>query len=175
MVFLTIDIDDALAKEYFDYAGYKIRDARDPLKQVMHDVIFPAIREQLDTEGMRSGDPWPALNEKYREWKELNYPGEPILRLTGALESELFAYHSYYITRSAIHYEPQSDYGHYHQTGGYVYGRPPQRVILDITGEDEVMIEGIFELWLDELRTFNRRRGAPIETFRPSLPGIDVL
>lgn len=173
---LIVEIDETLAQEYFDYAGAKIRDAREPFREVMHEVIFPAMREQMDSEGERSGDPWQELSEKYRLWKESSpWGGAPILELTGKMERALFDSHSYRATKDHLTYAPKSDYAHWHQGGGYVEGRPPQRKILELIFEDELHIEGIFENWLDELRTANPRRGSADLNYSPTIPLFDIL
>lgn len=174
MILLEIDIDEFTAQEWFTYAGYHIRDAREPLRTTMHDVIWPAIREQLDSQGGRSGRAYDPLSEEYGEWKELHYPGQPILRLTGDMDRALFAPNSYRATRDSLRYRPQSDYAHYHQEGGYVEGRPPQRVIIELIPEDYHKMEGIFQSWLDELRFSNTRR--PNTTGDSSgIPDVNIL
>lgn len=172
-ILLSVDIDDATTQEWFTYAGYHIRDAREPLRDTMQDVIWPAIREQLDSQGSRSGDPYEQLSEKYAAWKELRYPGEPILTLTGDMERALFHPRSYRVTRDSLYYHPNSDYAHWHQEGGYVEGRPPQRVIIELIPTDYQMIEAVFQSWLDDLRSTNIRRGSDFSA--QSAPFIDIL
>jgi phage gpG-like protein len=36
--------------------------------------------EQFESEGAAGGEKWEPLSESYREWKEVHYPGEPILQ-----------------------------------------------------------------------------------------------
>jgi hypothetical protein len=174
-VILRVDIDIATADAYFLYAGYKIRDAREPLRDVMHEVVWPAIRGQLDEKGARSGAPWQELSEEYGAWKELRYPGEPILRLTGAMERSLFDPFSYRVTMQNLTYRPLDEKVSWHQTGAERSrgGRLPQRVIVELTVEDYETVDDIFTEWLDELRTANARRG-PLGT-PPGAPSIDIL
>lgn len=173
MILLHIEIDDAKAQEFFNYAGYKIRDAREPLRDTMLQVVWPAIRDQLASEGRRSGNPWPELSDKYREWKELNHGSLPILYLEGDMWDALFDRNAYRVTRERLTYHPQNDYAHWHQEGGYIEGRPPQRTIIDLIPEDYDEIDMIFQDWLDELRTTNRARGTSVEF--QSGPSIDIL
>ena len=160
-VILDIDIDTAQADAYFAYAGYKIRDAREPLRRSMLEVVFPAVREQLDTAGAHAGTPYQPLTTPYRGWKERHYPGQPILRLTGDMERELFDPLSYRVTSDELIYRPKDPKVAYHQTGrnvsgkgGYMPARPPVALSADDIGQ----IDDIFTEWLDELRLGNRAR-----------------
>lgn len=175
-VILDIDVDTALADAWFEYAGYHIRDAREPLRRSMLEVVFPAIREQLDTSGAHAGTPYEPLADEYGAWKELAYPGEPILRLTHDMERALFDPLSYRVTRDLLEYRPRDFKVAYHQEGreagakgGYMPARPP--VALSVGDVEE--IETIFTDWLDELRVTNRRRGS--DTFGAIPPNINIL
>lgn len=159
-VILSTDIDAGLAEAWFEYAGYKIRDAREPLDDVMHRVVWPAIREQLRTEGVRSGEKWPGLSTKYESWKIQRYPGEPMLRLTHDMEKALFDSRSYRVTSDSLVYRPNDEKVAWHQEGADRERNVlPQRTIVELITEDYEDIEGIFQNWLDELRTANIRRG----------------
>lgn len=71
-----------------------IRDAR-PAFEKIADQLAVAMREHFDTEGgfgLRSrwsGGHWAPLSPKYRAWKNIHYPGQPILVLSGALRHDL--------------------------------------------------------------------------------------
>lgn len=189
MIILRIDISDAQAQAYFDYAGYKVRDAREPLRQIMHDVVWNAIGKQLDSEGSRGGRPYDQLSDDYLERKiREGYGGQPILRRTGAMAGRnigdrtgaLFAPDSYIVTRTRLIYDPELadaevDYTNWHQTGGYEFGRPPQREILVLIRDDVDSMQDIMTEWLDDLRTANRNRGATDPNFQAPLPDVFVL
>jgi len=53
-------------------------------------IFEKAEKELFETEG-RSGrhSKWPPLSEKYKLWKDKNYPGRPILVLKGRLKKSL--------------------------------------------------------------------------------------
>lgn len=184
-VFLETKIEDDKVQAFLTYAGYHIRDARDPLERVMQDVVFPAIGGQLDSEGARGGSPYEELSPEYLERKiREGYGGQPILRRTGDMAGrnvgdrygDLFADNSYRATRDSLRYAPRNRAAHWHQTGGYVAGQPPQRQILQLTVEDDHEIQDIFNLWLDELRVANARRpNAPDPDTRPSAPDFFIL
>lgn len=155
---VRIDVDSLQATAFFDYAGRKVRDARKPLRDVRDWVIIPAVTEQLDSEGDRGFYPWPDLSPKYEIRKdEDGYGDRPILEREGDMRRALLSKRAFIITRSELEYEPERanpevDYAGWHQGGGYVAGRPPQRTIVDLIPEDEEEIEMIFEAWLDDLR-----------------------
>lgn len=172
-VLLRVDVNAETAIAWFDYAGYRIRDARNPMREVMLDVVWPAVRGQLDSQGARGGDPWQALSAQYQAWKDANYPGRPILVLTGKMEEQLFNPLSFHTTRDSLVYKPESDYLHWHQDGGYEEGRPPQRVVLDLIPEDYEKIQIIFDAWLFELANANIRRTASPD-FHAPLPDFFI-
>jgi hypothetical protein len=175
MIILDIDIDTALAQAYFDYAGYHVRDARPPLTDVKNFVIIPAIRGQLSSRGVRGGKPYEPLSLDYEKRKAADgYGMEPILRRTGAMEMALFDEDAFHITSQHLDYEPDSEYAFWHQVGGYVFGRPPQREIIVLTTSDAEEIEDIFTIWLDDLRTANTRRGVPDANMRPGIPDVFI-
>lgn len=83
---------------------------------------FHAIeQEQFDTEGAAGGGKWEPLSPVYAEYKEIQYPGKPILQASGALMESL-------VTEGApggIHRETSDElvlgtsinYGLFHQRG----------------------------------------------------------
>lgn len=174
MLSITIRIDDEQAQEYFAYAGYKIRDMRDPLRDVRDQVIRPAIREALDSEGESIGEVWPAYSEDYGTRKETSlYADEPMLTRTRTARAVLDNPAAYHITQTKLDYFIFSDYMYYHQSGEAMGGK--QRRWLDITTDDEYQIQGIFEAWLDELALANRRRGNPEYGRTFGVPNVEVL
>lgn len=169
--FISVDVDDSRLQEFFAFAGYKARDLRDPLRESMDDVVIPAIREQIFSQGERSGQPYDPLNEEY-ELEKIDAVGfaVPILVRSGQMLADLTADSSYRVFKDHAVYNPESDYAHWHQTGGTTKGRPPRRVILNLIPEDEEHIQRIFEAWLAELRDANRaRRGSG------QMPSFNIL
>lgn len=61
-----------------------------PLWPNVADVVYTINQEQFDSEGGRGASgKWAALSPAYKKWKEIHYPGQPILRLTNALYESL--------------------------------------------------------------------------------------
>ena len=77
---------------------------------------------------------WEELSPRYREWKEANYPGQPILVLTGRMRSGLTdkedSDHIEEIDSTNFAIGVRSDYAQFHQTGT---GRMPQRKVIELT------------------------------------------
>lgn len=159
MNFASVHVDDSTLQRFFAFAGYKARDLRDPLRKSMDDVVIPAVKEQIGSQGSRSGQPYESLNADY-EVEKVAAVGfaEPILVRSGEMLKTLTNDTAYRVFRDHARYSPSSGYAHWHQTGGYVEGRPPQRVILNLMPEDYEHIQSIFEAWLAELRDANRAR-----------------
>jgi phage gpG-like protein len=60
-----------------------------PIWPVIQDDFYAEEKAQFASEGAEGGEPWAPLSAQYAGWKELHYPGKPILQRTGALESSL--------------------------------------------------------------------------------------
>lgn len=161
---------------FFEYAGYKVRDMREPLQDTA-DYIQSTILFQFESEGAYRSGGWTPLEERYQAWKEAKGGGDMILQL------EPFLLHSdpgtpednkmmvplldpsaWDITLLEAVYEPDSTRAGWHQTGVDYRrrgGALPARPILDLDEEDYLFIEGVFEDWLDELRSNNASRIGP--------------
>lgn len=159
---LSVSFDSRELESWLAFAGFKARDLRDPLRKSLNEVVVPAIREQILSQGARSGDPYEGLNDDYEEEK-MDAVGFtiPILVRSGQMLQDLTADTATRVFMDHAWYRPDNDYAHWHQTGGYVEGRPPQRVILDLIPEDYEEIQSIFNAWLAELRDANRTRRGP--------------
>jgi phage gpG-like protein len=49
-------------------------------------TVYSIFNQQFASEGAHGASgKWPALSPAYKKWKEVNYPGQPILRLTNSL------------------------------------------------------------------------------------------
>lgn len=172
-LYWDIKVDDREVINFFEYAGYKTRDARDPLSKVAYEVIYPGIQIQFITEGARTGG-WQSLSTMYEKQKAADgYGAKPILERTGAMKKDLLDISAFRVTRTSMHYHPRDthrvaeygsgEYAEYLQQGRYDEHYMPPRPWLVVTPEDERKIYDIFYEWLDELRTANRsRRGTAV-------------
>ena len=52
---------------------------------VIKDWFFDSQKKIFKTEGQYLNGQWKALSPDYAEWKQENYPNQPILQMTGAL------------------------------------------------------------------------------------------
>lgn len=176
--FIDVDVDARQLQEFFVFAGFKARDLRDPLRKSMEEVVIPAVRDQILSQGVRSGNPYPPLDEEYERWKteEVGF-AYPMLIRSGDMLKALTDSTSYRVFRNSAYYRPQDiDYAHWHQTGGTKRGQPPRRVILSLIPEDEHHIQNIFQAWLAELRDANRaRRGSALSPVFNIADHFDIL
>lgn len=60
-----------------------------PVWSVIEDDFYAQVTDQFKTEGAEGGEKWPALSPAYAGWKEIHFPGMPILQRTGALQASL--------------------------------------------------------------------------------------
>ena len=128
----------------FTVAGEKQLDRRlGILRENVKDLrgVWPDIRDdfvknqkqQFKTEGVHgSGSKWTPLKPGYAAFKEKNYPGQPILRLTDSLYKSLTEIENgdfiYKPGRLGLTLGSKIEYGAYHQTGvaeTFLPRRPP--------------------------------------------------
>lgn len=181
MILISYNVDDREAQAFFDYAGYKTRDMREPLERVLRFVrafemeVFASEGEAL------LGHQWDELSDNppgrgYLSRKERERPGQTILRYDDDLW--LQAISAGRTTVDSLTYEVTAqnkrgfDYGEAHMTGT---DKMPARPWFGWTQSHEEFTQYVFELWLDELRTANARRGEINSGARPQAPSIDFI
>lgn len=90
--FLEIDIKiEGYTELHRGLAGIDIavNDLRPAWEQISKD-FWEEQKGIFDAEGAFAGrNKWTELSEKYRQWKEIKYPGKPILQRTGKLYASL--------------------------------------------------------------------------------------
>lgn len=60
-----------------------------PIWPVIEDEFYAEEKAQFRSEGAEGGDPWQELSPAYAAWKEVHFPGKPILQRSGDLEASL--------------------------------------------------------------------------------------
>lgn len=106
-----------------------------PLWMRFESVLDQIEEEQFDTHGHGA---WPGLAESTLEQKSRHgYPLDPLVR-TGALKE---SFHALALGAQQFVYGTDVPYAHWHQDGGYVAGRPPQRKVIDITVDQRRRLE----------------------------------
>lgn len=77
----------------FDRAFNRINQAISDFRPIWPNVaqeIYAINEEQFESEGgAGASGKWAALSPAYKKWKEVHYPGQPILKLTNALFESL--------------------------------------------------------------------------------------
>lgn len=152
--------DDRDAEGYFVYAGYKARDARQPLRDAGR-LVLRHVKRAFTEEGPG----WQDLSEKYQLQKQKKWGFVyPILVASDALNQDGLKSHA---TRaSAISVRSSADGGHLTYTVDKDYaaahnegeGKMPQRQFLDLDFDLIERVDEIFLDWLDDTRGANRRR-----------------
>jgi phage gpG-like protein len=124
------------------------------LRGVWPDVdeyLRTALRQLFEKEGARGGPRWAKLTKAYKAWKDSNYPGRPILVLTGALKESLTEEdgdHIFEPDRLGMTLGTSVPYARYHQTGTRTMRpRPPIRFLRkeDGVAVARLMMEYIFK------------------------------
>lgn len=73
----------------FERAGAEVANVGKHILPRLIPVLEGATAKQLDAEGGGPAGPFAPLSAKYAAWKERNFPGQPILRRTGAMAAAL--------------------------------------------------------------------------------------
>lgn len=85
---LQLDIEgDRKLEQAISRLKEGFRDFRRVWPQVAS-VFHQSVRRQFDSLGAQSGG-WRPLTESYAQWKAVEYPGQPVMRRTGALFQSL--------------------------------------------------------------------------------------
>lgn len=126
--------------------------------------IYAINQEQFDSEGGKGASgKWAALSPAYKKWKEINYPGQPILQREGHLIASLTDPEA----ADAI-YQPGKDelvigtrvpYATAHQRGG----RMPQRQIFSFSEQQKTRIQKAIQQGLVQ---FTRQAGFEVQEER---------
>ena len=161
---------------FFEYAGYKARDMREPLGEIQLHIMLDIV-QAFETEGWRTGG-WDPPSDSYL----MRAPGpdawEPrrggLLEKTGEMRAIVEDEASWTLTMNDLTFHPPSEKAAWHQTGAQSRSRGgslPARPIIELTEADIESFEQIFADWLDGLRSANRRRGIPDTSLRPGVFG----
>lgn len=117
----------------------------DPLWEMFKPILTDIEEQQFDTEGHGG---WPPLAESTMRYRD----SQPILQQTGALKASLVD------PAQAAQTGPMQmiwgtdvAYAHWHQDGGTIAGRPPQRKVLDIRTEDRRKLERAMVTWINRV------------------------
>lgn len=166
--------DQAEAEAFFRYAGYKARNASEPLREAGR-AIRREVDEAFRTEGESVGHPWADLKESYKPVKMARYKRStpyPILHGKGTLRTKATLPSAVKVRSSAdggrLVYSVDSPYAEWQSTeqgitdvnakGDISYYLKPARPFVVIHPELREEIEDGFRDWLDELKAANRSR-----------------
>ena len=85
----TITVDGELkSARAFSALDESVRDFRE-LWPELHMYFLRATSEQFESIGVRGGQRWQRLSERYAKWKQKKFPGKPILVRTERLKRSL--------------------------------------------------------------------------------------
>ena len=68
--------------------GFFDKDMR-PAFAIVRNWWYDTQKQNFNTKGGSIGETWPALSDDYKDWKDENYPGRPLLVLTGKLKQAM--------------------------------------------------------------------------------------
>lgn len=129
-VSFTILGDVAMMRAFSRY-GDAVKDYRKVWDQIKAD--FHRIEtEQFDSLGGRSGVPWQQLSPDYEAWKMRNYPGQPLMRLTGQMWGQFAMGIGMNVMSEPLRLRigpPSMRYPVYHQQGSFKTNLPMRKVV----------------------------------------------
>lgn len=140
MVRISLEIDGLIVLDRsLSRFGEQLKDFRQAWPGVIVE-LQSIMREQFRGQGVGQTGRWEPLSERYREWKERNFPGRPILQRTGATMKALTSRTQHSIIDpqpTILTFGVALRYPIYHQRGS---GRLPRRPIFDLTEDHKVRI-----------------------------------
>lgn len=116
-----------------------------PAFRVIGAGVLKGVREQFATEGARGGGKWQPLSAPYKAWKNVNFPGRPILVQGGGMKGAMLNPLSINASSMGLVYEPPSDLAAVHQGGE---GHMPQRRMVQLTAGDRRGWERTILTWI---------------------------
>lgn len=176
MIVFSYKVNDAEAQEFFDYAGFKSRDMREPFERVLDFVrMFEAAVFESEGEVLL-GERWTELSDDYLARKIAEWGPKPILRASDDLFLLAITEGRAYTTGVTYEVDAVSDrgfdYGEAHMSGT---NRMVPRPWFGWTEDHEEYTRFVFEEWLDELREANARRGPAEPNARPEPPHLSYI
>jgi len=110
-----VQMDRGIARFSDGVADYR------PIWPMVEEEFYAEIKLQFRSEGEEGGDKWAELTPEYAGWKEIHYPGAPILQRTGdlvkSLTSSTDANAVLVEARKTLTLGSRLEYARYHQTG----------------------------------------------------------
>jgi phage gpG-like protein len=158
-----VQMDRGIARFADGIADYR------PVWPVIEDEFYGQVRRQCATEGAEGGEHWKPLSAAYGEWKEVHYPGKPILQRTGDLFKSLTSSSDANAVcieeRKKLTLGSRVSYSIYHQTGT---SRMPARPEIQLTEVFKRIAMKNVQAYLVEIATkVGFRAGmTPIDTSR---------
>ncbi len=159
---LDFEVDgEKQLSRFFDLIGEVLADYRTIYEAWADD--FRQTQEQVfASEGAFEGRArWQQLSPRYKVWKDLHYPGQPILTRTGELRGSLtqegHGQHIFDYDEQQMQIGSSVDYGIFHQRGTV---KMPQRKVIELTNPQK-------KRWTDIARqvTFDELQGVTGPTF----------
>ncbi len=144
----TLDVagEEQLVRGFSRLAD-EFKDLSEPFRAIVQD--FKAIEaKQFKSEGSYGGSGWQALSPRYAAWKEQNYPGRPIMVLSGLLMDSLTGENSYFVQEIRplqLTMGTQVPWAIYHQQGT---SRMPQRKLVNLTEADRARMMKTIHTWM---------------------------
>lgn len=133
---LSVKGDEQLQRSFSRFAD-GIDDLSEPFREVARDFREVVERKQFDSEGAYGSGGWEPLSPKYAEWKGRNYPGRPIMVLSGDLRESLTGRNKWTIEDIQplqLRLGTADPIAGYHQEGT---SRMPQRRLIDLREDDK--------------------------------------
>jgi len=130
----TVDGDVQLDRALSRF-GDALKDFR-PFFQELVASFKDITRKQFESEGRQGSGGWAPLSADYAAWKQLHYPGKPILQLTGAMLESMTggSDHIEEIAKDSLKVGTRDPKALYHQRGT---SKMPARPVIQLNDENK--------------------------------------
>lgn len=134
-----VEPDDVQIARIFENIAKKGTEFKTIFEKIA-DEFYESQEKVFGAEGAFEGRArWAELSPRYRAWKEKNYPGMPILQLTGKMKSSLVGSGAegsvYEVSNKELTVGTNVPYAIFHQRGTR---RMPQRKIIEVTDRQKL-------------------------------------
>ena len=107
-----------------------------PIWPSIEEDFYLQVKDQFKTQGTEGGEAWQELNPEYAQWKEVHYPGMPILQRTGDLYNSLTSSTDPNAVleegRKSLTLGSRVPYGIYHQSSEPRTSHLPRRPVIQL-------------------------------------------
>jgi len=136
---LVVEGDVQLLRSFRKFAD-NVKDLSEAFREIAQDFHQTVERKQFESEGAYGSGGWAPLSEEYASWKAKNFPGRPLMVLSGDLKESLMGENPWAIEDIQplqLRLGTKIKYAVYHQSLKPRKTKLPRRPLIDLTEADK--------------------------------------